>query len=290
MKCNHCGAETADDSVFCEHCGKKIGEANTPKNDSKKKLTLWIGIAAAAVVAIVFAVVLFGGGDNREASNNQFAINRSYSYTQHIVGQEESIDVKTYFVFTSDEDVMWLMGTPSGNMFPVGFGKYNNQTNEMVFSASDKLHKEISLYRGVDGDIRFQLYPEDQCCFLLSNSDEFLRRLYNDRHTFPLTEDKAVFTSESLVGSRWVVPEWNEELYFVSWNEVIISSEYGMESHAYILSDNGMVSIKSGDNLSDENLIGYYSDGDYSMTLCRDGLDVKENEQTRCVTLNKKTN
>lgn len=68
MKCNHCGAEIADDSVFCEHCGKKIGEENTPKNDSKKKLALWIGIAAAAVVVVVLAILLFGGGGNRALS------------------------------------------------------------------------------------------------------------------------------------------------------------------------------------------------------------------------------
>lgn len=74
MKCNHCGAEILDDSVFCEHCGKKIGE-DTPNatNNDKKKLAMWIGIAAAAVVAVLLLVLLIGkGGSPAESPEELF--------------------------------------------------------------------------------------------------------------------------------------------------------------------------------------------------------------------------
>lgn len=62
MKCNHCGAEIPDDSLFCEQCGKKVEAANKPKKLNKK---LVIGIAAAAVaVAAVLAVLLWPKQDN----------------------------------------------------------------------------------------------------------------------------------------------------------------------------------------------------------------------------------
>lgn len=77
MKCNHCGAEIQDDSVFCEHCGKKIGE-DTPNatNNDKKKLAMWIGIAAAAAVVVALVVILFMGKGGSPAETPEEIFNR----------------------------------------------------------------------------------------------------------------------------------------------------------------------------------------------------------------------
>lgn len=57
MKCKQCGADTPDDSVFCEQCGAKIKDS-APKT-SKKKWALWIGVlAAVAAIAIVLVLLL----------------------------------------------------------------------------------------------------------------------------------------------------------------------------------------------------------------------------------------
>lgn len=67
MKCNHCGAETADDSVFCEHCGNRI--------EKKKKgirPAIWISIAIIVIAAIV-AVVIFLSSDSPETKAKVFA-------------------------------------------------------------------------------------------------------------------------------------------------------------------------------------------------------------------------
>lgn len=65
MKCPNCGHETADDSIFCEHCGTKIEEFKTPENDQMPQqpkpisgwlaFFLWVGIGLGAVASCVFA-------------------------------------------------------------------------------------------------------------------------------------------------------------------------------------------------------------------------------------------
>lgn len=67
MKCNHCGAEIANDSVFCEHCGKKIGEepkASADKKDNRKNLKTIVFIAAGVVVAVALAILLWPKGSS----------------------------------------------------------------------------------------------------------------------------------------------------------------------------------------------------------------------------------
>lgn len=56
MKCNHCGAEIADDSTFCESCGKKI--ENKQSSSKKKKTVLTAGIVSGAIAAIIAIVWL----------------------------------------------------------------------------------------------------------------------------------------------------------------------------------------------------------------------------------------
>lgn len=76
MKCTHCGAEIPDDSTFCEHCGKKIGDVNPPSgNFDKKKLAIWIGAAAAAVV-VALVVILFMGKGGSPAETPEEIFNR----------------------------------------------------------------------------------------------------------------------------------------------------------------------------------------------------------------------
>ena len=51
MKCKHCGEEIANDSVFCEFCGKKI---NT---DKKRQLMLSITIALLVTISISMTIL-----------------------------------------------------------------------------------------------------------------------------------------------------------------------------------------------------------------------------------------
>lgn len=195
----------------------------------------------------------------------------TWTYTEHVSYGDVSYDVKTYFIFTSQTDVVWLFGTPKGNMFPVGFGIYNPSTGNLTFSASDKLHKKISLYYA-DNTIIFKFDPSSGKTRLYINDDE-LSDFYNNGRDFYMTKAGYTLTpKDDLVGTFWKVGEGDETfiVYFKSWNEAVIHGE-SEEPCAYVYIDD-MVSIKSGDNMSDENLIGRYRGGN-EMPLCREGLD-----------------
>ena len=195
----------------------------------------------------------------------------TWSYTEHVSYGDVSYDVKTYFIFTSQTDVVWLFGTPKGNMFPVGFGTYNPSTGNLTFSAYDKLHENISLYYA-DNTIIFKFDPSSGRTRLYIN-DDYLSDFYNDGKDFYMTELGYTLTpKDDLVGTFWKMGDGDETyiVYFKSWNEAVIHGE-SAESCAYVYIDD-MVSIKSGDNIADENLMGRFRGGN-EMPLCREGID-----------------
>lgn len=203
--------------------------------------------------------------------NTEIEAGTTWSYTEHITDGEETFDVKTYFVFISPTDVIWLFGTPKGDMFPVGFGTYNPSTRNLTFTASDKLHKKISLYYG-DNTIIFKFDPSSGEARLYIN-DDYLSKFYNNGKNFYMTKtDYTLMPKNDLVGTFWKLEDDDETyiVYFKSWNEAVIHGE-SEESYAYVYIDD-MVSIKTGDNLSDENAIGRYRGGN-EMSLCREGID-----------------
>ena len=68
MKCNHCGAEIPDDSMFCEFCGKRIGEENIHTNETdaglgtKQKIILGLLAAYVVIALIILLAGSYGGG------------------------------------------------------------------------------------------------------------------------------------------------------------------------------------------------------------------------------------
>lgn len=193
----------------------------------------------------------------------------TWSYTKHVSGGS----ISTFYVFTSKTDVVWLFGTPFGNYFPVGFGKYNPSTNNVTFSASHKLHKYISLYYSGE-DIVFNI-DRDKKTAMLKSREKSLGQLYNEGNRFAITKENFKLTPNSkLVGSTWIYKfeDENYEVYFKTWNEVVLrGGEDGESSCAYVCIDN-MIAIKSGDNIDDENLIGTIKNGN-EVTLFREGLN-----------------
>lgn len=189
----------------------------------------------------------------------------TYSYTDNNSG------VTSYFTFISSTDVAWYLGSPSRFMFPIGYGEYNNQYRTITFSNDKPSHKKISIYR-LDSDIVFRLtVVGNQTTMRLVNNDECLSNFYNNSEIFTVKKEPYNLTPDSyLVGTSWLYESYGEHrekvsLYFKSMTEVLIDGE----SHLYMCLDN-MVSIKSGDNLGDENLVGTFNTE--IMYLYRDGL------------------
>lgn len=70
MKCNHCGAEIANDSVFCEHCGTK---AEPKKNRKWLKPTLIVGGIVLLIGIILGIIAIINGSRWDEIYNNRIA-------------------------------------------------------------------------------------------------------------------------------------------------------------------------------------------------------------------------
>lgn len=198
--------------------------------------------------------------------NAQTSLNgATYSYT------DKNSGVTSYFTFISSTDVAWYLGSPSRFMFPIGYGEYNSQFGTITFSKDKPTHKKISIYY-LDSDIVFRLtLGGNQTTMRLVNDDEYLSRYYNNSETFTIIKESYNLRPDPyLVGTSWLYEshgEYSEKisLYFKSTTEVLIDGE----SHLYMCLDN-MVSIKSGDNLGDENLVGTFNTE--IMYLYRDGL------------------
>lgn len=301
MKCKYCGEEIDNDSVFCEQCGAKVV--------SKSKLGKWPAILIIAGIALAVGIgIIIGKMSDKNTNPNteettvdtvanestpealaeeyedvisqknssSFEKGTTWSYT------DRSSGVKTYFVFTTETDVIWFLGTALGNVFPVGFGKYNPSAGTIRFSASDKLHKGISIYY-VEAAIVFNV-DQDKKTAVYKVGDEWLNRFYNGGKEFSLSkETHSLLPNRKLVGSRWQFEDEGDkyEIYFKTWNEaVLIGGEDHERLMPYVCIGN-VVSIKSGDNLEDENLIGNVSSGNV-VELCREGLD-KEKSGSRCI-------
>ena len=188
----------------------------------------------------------------------------TYSYTDNNSG------VTSYFTFISSTDVAWYLGSPSRFMFPVGYGEYNSQYKTITFSKDKPSHKKIVIYY-LDSDIVFRLaVGGNQTTMRLVNNND-LSRYYNNGETFMVKKESYNLTPDSyLVGTSWLYESYGEHsekvsLYFKSTTEVLIDGE----SHLYMCLDN-MVSIKLGDNLGTENLVGTFNTE--IMYLYRDGL------------------
>ena len=76
MFCKYCGAEIADDSIFCQKCGQKVSEdtpsEDTPSDNSPKEQTpangqqqggfvSFLALVAGIVCAIMGAMALLQG-------------------------------------------------------------------------------------------------------------------------------------------------------------------------------------------------------------------------------------
>lgn len=61
MKCPNCGKEITDDSLFCEHCGAKVENAN-------KKWHPWLAGVLAIISIAVVTILLVNNGSTSELS------------------------------------------------------------------------------------------------------------------------------------------------------------------------------------------------------------------------------
>lgn len=115
---------------------------------------------------------------------------------------------------------------------------------------------------------------------------ESLNRFYNGGNVFSLSKvNRNLTPNKKLVGSTWRMDTEDGELYFKTSTEVIARDNKNSEQSVLYVCIGNMISIKGGDNLSSENMIGNIINGN-EVTLCREGLDPQQRGD-RCVTIYK---
>ena len=87
MKCNYCGKETSDDSVFCEYCGKQLSK-NKFNLQSKRQLII---VCVAVVLGIAIGLVIaFATKDSDTIGLLQ--ANNAVESERHIIASQNKMD------------------------------------------------------------------------------------------------------------------------------------------------------------------------------------------------------
>ena len=136
------------------------------------------------------------------------------------------------------------------------------------------------IYYGIESVI-FHIDRENETARLVSGN---LSKFYNNGSPFSLKRESDIYIPNSdLVGTIWRKEGSQEEIFFKTKYEAVWRGEGWQSSKLYVCVGN-LLSIKSGDNLGDENMIGKVKKD--VATLCEEGLD---NERTgKCITIVKK--
>jgi len=93
MKCPNCGRYIADDSNFCEFCGKKL---NKSVGRNKNRSRLWIGVCA--VLILIAGAILWG-----VVSTSQDSYNYEEPYYQNEIVETTEEVVEEYAYSQSEE-------------------------------------------------------------------------------------------------------------------------------------------------------------------------------------------
>lgn len=333
--CPRCGEEIAEGSQFCTYCGAKIDLQPKRQPVAKKKINKkWIIIAIAAVAAVVAIILTTTGGDKENPTEEQetvslFQEGETYSYEQFVKNGEKGYKAKSYFVFypekhfecgvgdvingevkvatVSDKgskvvsgDVMLMMATPKGVLFPVVCLSWfpRSQSEQFVLRGDgDRLYYDEFNDRN-NKTPRFNIdygqktakldeSPYDRSCW---------SKYYNSGETFTLTKETGSFvSSEQLVGTSWDIVEcsWDKNYKKKWWRfksnaEVVVyDGDYGRDflytcigNKIAVRTNNLIASSFTGvldyhhyhHLLEDGYLIGDYNEGAKTMTLYQDGL------------------
>lgn len=284
MKCEHCDHDIANDSVFCEYCGKKISS----KSNILKNKRLILSIAGILIIIAVVCAVL-----PRKNKSVGYRTGTTLSCVSDVRAFDEEFIIKSYFVFKSDNEVMWLVGqnkTDATGLIPIGYGQYDPSSDEISFSASYYTHRTLEVYEGLDS-IVFKINRDDKTVTMQTRPAIMDESGYSDVLCFQrdvplaLTKERfKIMLNDNLVGSHWRVVDAEKntvDVYFTYMNEVSILAGSEQTAWPYIYA-NGEVSIQCDDDLG-VGLVGKYDGGD-EMTLYTQCLfDVSERDQTAYV-------
>lgn len=101
-KCNNCGHELSDESLFCNKCGSKIGVSNNNRKMFSLKNRKWLYLSSSLAVVILVAGVLYLVNSNPIHTFKKSIQESSYKdaidiYNKEIKGNtKRETEVETY--------------------------------------------------------------------------------------------------------------------------------------------------------------------------------------------------
>lgn len=138
MKCPKCSREVANDSIFCEYCGKLIFFKN-------RKIRKWIWGAIGVLIIIIVLVIVFAtpprgyvdmglpSGTLWKNKNEKglIAYDEAIKFGNKLPTQEQLDELLTYCKWTWKKDGLMLTSANGNSIFLPADGEGDSYLNEM---------------------------------------------------------------------------------------------------------------------------------------------------------------
>lgn len=212
-------------------------------------------------LVVLFALLLA----SISAIEAQVTVPATYSYTAKVFGRGISKgQVKSYFLFTGGNEVIWCIESHDYYIIPIGFGTYNRAKSTLTFSNTSERNKLILDW---DSPIVFKIKNINGKVNLIPTTS-YDTRVFGESTKWELSKEGYTLKPNNKLAGKGFRYNY-DNVYFISSTEAIVNGE----KRGYICIDStlGMV---TGDNWGDECLVG--SVGYTELILHRSGIEEKE--------------
>ena len=155
MKCPSCGKEIADDSKFCEFCGKRVNVRTADEKGSKKKKIFFFSLLAVFLVAVIVVIVYHEKKEAFRKANEEAQMKIEEERAKKLEEERLAIEAEKAAAKVKaekeaksepkvDKKSMLLskgyvdLGLPSGTLW-----KKNNESGYYTYEEAKKYRKEL---------------------------------------------------------------------------------------------------------------------------------------------------
>lgn len=209
---------------------------------------------------IIFAVLAMALASC--TSDNGFKAGDVFTHTSAPINDDYPNPVKMLLIFQDNNDVILGFESSDRINFPVGFGKFDPATGNISFSSTEERNRNVSLF--YSGDINIKIVRSAGDEINVSTDNPKIGAFLEDG---VMKRSASIELSDKLVGSTW----GDDEGYTVKFTTPTTAFISGGDYVGYMLVGNS-IAVKTGDNLSDETVIGTLSADGRSMRVRRSGL------------------
>jgi hypothetical protein len=210
----------------------------------------------------IFLVTLLVAAVSSCSSNSGFKAGDVFTHTSAPINDDYPNPVKMLLIFQDNNDVILGFESSDRINFPVGFGKFDPESGNISFSSTEDRNRNVSFF--YSGDINIKIVRSAADEIKVSTDNPEIGAFLEDG---VMKRGSSIELSDKLVGSTW----GDDEGYTVKFTTPTTAFMSGGDYVGYMLVGNS-IAVKTGDNLSDETVIGTLSADGQSMRVRRSGL------------------